>query len=199
LFVIVDWSWGHFRFCANKKNKKTVGVCKSHISRSADFGWHMWLTPVVVMALPPHYLICLGVLFLPGGRMYGGSAGLAGNDFFFLLFLSGIACWPCKKSYQPFNLFFLWIQSLFLICNFFYLHWLFLIGFYFLFHLCLFYFWNLFSNLALIFLITICFVSNHFLDSFVFYHSTPRHLFSFNFCVKFGVASYNCYFLKSFS
>ena len=87
---------GIFGFVQIKKNKKTVGVCKSHISRSADFGWHMWLTPVVVMALPPHYLICLGVLFLPGGRMYGGSAGLAGNDFFF----PSLSFWDCVLAMQ---------------------------------------------------------------------------------------------------
>ena len=36
-----------------------------------------------------------------------------------------------------------------------------------------------------------CFESISWLICF-FYNSTPRHLFSFNFCVKFGPASFNC-------
>jgi len=34
LFVIVDWSWGHFWFCTNK-NKKHAGACKAPVSASA--------------------------------------------------------------------------------------------------------------------------------------------------------------------
>jgi hypothetical protein len=81
----------------------------------------------------------------------------------------------------------------------FYLHWLFLIGFYFQFHPYSFDFFYLFSNFIFILLISICFVLNHFLDEFVFFFNfTLRHLFSFNFYVKFGPNSFNCYFLIIF-
>jgi hypothetical protein len=88
--------------------------------------------------------------------------GLAWNYFSFPLFLSKIACCLCKNSYQPFNLLFLLIQSLFSYLQLFYLHWLFLIQFYFIFHSSSFNFFNLFLNLVLILLISICFF-NRFL------------------------------------
>jgi hypothetical protein len=60
-------------------------------------------------------------------------------------------------------------------------------------------FFYLFSNFIFILLISICFVLNHFLDEFVFFFNfTLRHLFSFNFYVKFGPNSFNCYFLIIF-
>jgi hypothetical protein len=59
-------------------------------------------------------------------------------------------------------------------------------------------FFYLFSNFIFILLISICFVLNHFLDEFFFFNFTLRHLFSFNFYVKFGPNSFNCYFLIIF-
>jgi hypothetical protein len=80
----------------------------------------------------------------PGGCMYGGSAGLPGNGFsflfLFLLFLPGIACWPCKKSYRPFNIFFFGFSPFSLICKKILFTLIISIRFYFLFHLCSFYF-----------------------------------------------------------
>jgi len=73
-----------------------VQITRQRISRLVDFGWHVWLALVVVMALLPHYLICLSVLFLPGGRMYGGSAGLAKNNFFF----PSLSSWDCVLAMQ---------------------------------------------------------------------------------------------------
>jgi hypothetical protein len=120
--------------------------------------------------------------------------------FLFLLFFYWTACWLCKKSYQPFNVFFLLIQSPVSYLLLFYLHRLFLIRFYFWFYPRSFdFFFNLFSNLFFIFLIAICFVLNHFLDWFVFFlNSTTRHLFWFIFYVKFDPNFLNCYFLIIF-
>jgi hypothetical protein len=42
-----------------------------------------------------------------------------------------------------------------------------------------------------------CFKSFSWLIYF-FYISTPRHLFSFKLCVKFGSSSFNCYFFNYF-
>jgi hypothetical protein len=36
------------------------------------------------------------------------------------------------------------------------------------------------------------------IDLFFFFNSTSKHLFSFNFYVKFGSNSFNCYFLITF-
>jgi len=114
----------------------------------------------------PHHLICPNVLFLSRGRVYDDLA------------------WFGSKL--------LLIQSLFFYLQLFYLHWLFLIGFYFPFHPWSFDFFKLFSNLVFILL-----VLNHFLNCF-FFNFTRKHLFSFNFYVNFGHNSFNCYFLIIF-
>jgi hypothetical protein len=60
-------------------------------------------------------------------------------------------------------------------------------------------FFNLFSNLVLILLISICFVLNYIFDWFVFFfNSTPGNLFLFNFYIKFGPNSFNSNFLNHF-
>jgi hypothetical protein len=48
-------------------------------------------------------------------------------------------------------------------------------------------------NSVIVLVITICLVLNHFLDWF-FFNYIPKNLFSFNFYVKFGHNSFNCYF-----
>jgi hypothetical protein len=56
------------------KTKKVVDVCKARVSNLIHRLWvALWLTSVVAMAFPPHHLIRLGVLFLPGWRVYCGS------------------------------------------------------------------------------------------------------------------------------
>jgi hypothetical protein len=58
---------------------------------------------------------------------------------------------------------------------------------------------DFFSNLGLIFLIAIYFVLESFSWLICFYsNSTPGHLFSFNFYVKFNSNSFNWYFLFIF-
>ena len=60
-------------------------------------------------------------------------------------------------------------------------------------------FFYLFSDLVHILLIAICFVLNYFLDWFVFFPiPAPRYLSSFNFYIKFGHNSFNCYFFNYF-
>jgi hypothetical protein len=118
--------------------------------------------------------------------------------FFSFSFFLGLRTGHAKNHTGPSIYFFFGFSPFSLICKFFLFTLIISIRFYFLFHPCSFYFWNLFLNLALILLITICFVLIIFLIHLFFYNSTPRHLFSFNFCVKFGHASYNCYFLIFF-
>ena len=117
----------------------------------------------------PHHLICLGILFFFRGHVYD-DLGWFGSKLLLILF-----------SYL----------------QLFYLHWLFLIRFYFPFSSLVIWFFNLFSNLVLILLVFICFVLNHFLHWF-FFNSTPRHLFLFNFYINFGHNSFNFYFLIIF-
>jgi hypothetical protein len=91
---------------------------------------------------------------------------------FFFSFL-GIVCWPCKKSYQLFNLFFLWIQSIFSYLQF--LLFTLIIFNWILFFISYMVIW--FLNLIFKFdshiWIAICFVLNHFLDWFVFLQFHP--------------------------
>ena len=75
----------------------------------------------------------------------------------------------------------------------FYLHWLSLIEFYFRFHPWWFDFVIFLLSLVIVLVIAIWLVLNHFLDWF-FFNYIPKHLFSFNFYVKFGQNSFNCYF-----
>jgi len=114
------------------------------------------------------HLIRLGILFLFRWCVWWFSPKLIFFSFsLFLPFLHQIACWSCKKSYQLF-IFNFFIQFLFFYLQLFYLHGLFLIRFYFWFHPYIFAFFNLFSNLIIIFWAAICFVLNHFLDWFFF-------------------------------
>jgi hypothetical protein len=104
--------------------------------------------------------------------------GMAGNDFFF----PSLSSWICvqampKIKIRPSIFLFFRFSPSYLIFNFFYLHWLFLIGFYFLFHTWSFNFWNCFSNLVFIFWIAIYFVLNCFFDWFFFYNFTPDIFF----------------------
>jgi hypothetical protein len=131
---------GIFGFCTEKKNEKVVNTCLARVNRSAAFWRRGQLASAVITVISLHYFIHLNILFLYRCRVYGGSAWFGLKLFFFLsfilflLFLSRITCWPCKSSYQPFHLFFLLIQPLFSYLQLFYLHWLFLIRFYFQFH-----------------------------------------------------------------
>jgi len=100
------------------------------------------------------------------------------NYFYFLSFFSFsffLELWVdhAKIHISHSIYFFFWFSLSSHIFQLFYLHWLFLIGFYFLFHPWSFDFFNLFSNLVLIFLIFICFVLNHFLDWFVYFQFHP--------------------------
>jgi hypothetical protein len=70
--------------------------------------------------------------------------------FSFPFFLPKIMCWPCEKSYQPINLFiFFGFSPSSIICNFLYLHWLFLIGLYIWFHHWSFDFWIFFFKFGI--------------------------------------------------
>jgi hypothetical protein len=130
--------------------------------------------------------------------------GLTWNCFFSLILyfpsLSFLDCMLTMQKFIPaFQIFFL-IQSLFSYLKLFLFT---LIVFYWILFLISppwsFDFFNLFSNLVLILLISICFVLNYFLDWFVFFfNSTPRNLFLFNFYVKFGSNSFNSNFLNHF-
>jgi hypothetical protein len=102
---------------------------------------------------------------------------------FFFLFL-GLYADHAKNHISSSIYFFFEFNPSSLICNFYYLHWLFLIEFYFLFHTWSFDFWIWFSNLILIFELLFVLFWIIFLIDLFFYNFIPRHLFSFNFCVK---------------
>jgi polyferredoxin len=63
---------------------------------------------VVEIKLPPHYLMCLGILFLPRWRMYTSEVDLALNDIFFsfpsLSFMDYMLA--MKKNYISLSIFF---------------------------------------------------------------------------------------------
>jgi len=78
-----------------------------------------------------------------------------GWKWIFFLFFPSLSSWICVQAMHKIKLaiqliFFFRLSPSSLICNFFYLHWLFLIGLYFLFHLWLFDFWDLFSSLDIL-------------------------------------------------
>jgi hypothetical protein len=111
---------------------------------------------MVVMVLPPHHLIHLNIFFLPEWRVYGDSTRF-GHEWFFFSFSFSFSfflglCVDHTKNIPTLQLiFFFGFNPSSLICNFFNLHWLFLIWFYFWFLLWSFDFWNLFLDLVLFF------------------------------------------------
>jgi len=131
LFVNVVKSQGYF-WVFHLKNKKAVDVHLICVSHYAVFRWGVWLAPTVVTVILLHHLIRLSVLFYEW-RVYGG---LAWFDLKLLLFFSFSYFFGLRVGHAKIHtsLLIVFIQSLFSYLQLFYLHWLFLIGFYFWFH-----------------------------------------------------------------
>jgi len=72
---------------------------------SNTYTWFLWLWFRYIIGLVSTFSF-----FLDDSVWFGAK-------LLFFIYLSSsdcmLACWPCKKSYQPFNLFFLLIQSIF--------------------------------------------------------------------------------------
>jgi hypothetical protein len=110
--------------------------------------------------------------------VYSGSTRFGRKWLFYSFsfsFFLDLCAGHAENQNGPLIVFF-FIQSLFSYLQFF-LHWLFLIGFYFLFHSWSFDFLILFSNLVLILWIAIYFILNCFLNLFVFLQFHPRYFF----------------------
>jgi hypothetical protein len=121
------------------KNKKVVGACKALTRVSAALpilggtcGW-IWL-----LFWHFHRIIGSSRRPLPPCRTHVRWFGAVWLEMAFLFFFPSLSSWICvqamSKSKLALQLFFFSIQSLFFYLQFFYLHWLFIIGFYFLFH-----------------------------------------------------------------
>ena len=104
---------------------------------------------MVVMTLPPRHLIRLNVLFLPGLHIFGGLARFDQNLAFFFLFLFSFFFFLKSRLGHAKSHFFFFGFSPSFICNFLYLHWLFLIEFYIWFHHYSFDFWILFFKFGI--------------------------------------------------
>jgi len=118
-----------------RKKEKVDDACLACLSRNATFWRRVRVALVVVTVISSHHLIRLSVLLLSGWHVYSGltqnySSFLYFFSFFFFLGLRA----DHVKNHQPFNLFFLLIQSLLSYLQLYYLHWLFLIEFFFRFH-----------------------------------------------------------------
>jgi hypothetical protein len=133
---------------------------------------------MVVTMILPHNLIHLGFFFLYKWRVYGGSTWFDMkllfffNSLFSFSFFLGLHV-DHAKIHTSLSIFFfdsitllLFEIVLFTLIVFYWI--LFLISPPWSFD-----FFNLFSNLVLILLISICFVLNYFLDWFVFFFSIP--------------------------
>jgi hypothetical protein len=68
------------------KKDKAADECLALVNRSVDFGRRLRLTPMVLIVLPPHYLIRLGILFLSKWRVYDSLIGFGVNLLFFSSF-----------------------------------------------------------------------------------------------------------------
>jgi len=172
---------GIFSFIQLKKIKKVVDACKAPASASVasltSSDTYSWL-----WCLYWRFRRVIGFVSTSSFSLYGACIvvrrGLAENGFF--IYFHSLSSWICVQAMQKIKmglqLFFFFIQSLFSYLQFF-LHWLFLIGFYFLFHPWSFDFLILFSNLVLILWIAIYFILNCFLNLFVFLQFHPRYFF----------------------
>ena len=131
MFVNIVKSQGYF-WVFHLKNKKAVDVHLICVSHYAVFRQGVWLAPTVVSVILLHHLIRLSVLFYEW-RVYGGLAwfGLKLLFFFSFSYFLGLRVGHAKIHT---SLLIVFIQSLFSYLQLFYLHWLFLIGFYFWFY-----------------------------------------------------------------
>jgi hypothetical protein len=100
--------------------------------------------PVVLMALPPHYLICLGILFPREGACMVVQRVCPEMTFLFFFFsfsfFLGLRTGHAKNHTGPSIYFFFGFSPFSLICKFFLFTLIISIRFYFLFHPCSFYF-----------------------------------------------------------
>jgi hypothetical protein len=106
--------------------KKVVNTCLTRFSWSTAFWQSMQLSLTVVTVISPHHLIYFDIFFLSGWHV---CSGLAWNCFSFLSFFSISFFLGLRAGIYNF-----FIESLFSYLQLFYLHWLFLIVFYFWFY-----------------------------------------------------------------
>jgi hypothetical protein len=68
------------------KNKKVANTSLTCLGRFTAFWHRVQLASMVVTLIPPHHLICPGILFLSGLHVYGDSARFSLKCFFFSFF-----------------------------------------------------------------------------------------------------------------